>query len=275
MIQLIAQILKTFMKLFPKGKHRNRAILLAVIATVVPLSQLFIIQIFTHAILHGDNSSIGKIIETFALFFGLFAVSHLATYWQKTYRVTVFNEAMKARGGWRSKSTESWVWALSFETNNLVHTFTQVFVLAGFFIWVNWQAGLINLGLVLVTMEFIRILFQRQLVTQDEFTLASKLKKPIDNMIKVSSRIKSAELGTLVANAAFIAALASLLALSYMKQIIDSEAVLLFLGFRMQNTNLAQTSSSLMRFARAKANSSAAHKYRHLKIDEDDEEDLD
>jgi hypothetical protein len=273
MIQLISQILKTFMKLFPKGKHRNRAILLAMIATIVPLSQLFIIQIFTHAILHGDKSNIGKIIETFALFFGLFAVSHLATYWQKTYRVTVFNDAMKARGGWRSKSTESWVWALSFETNNLVHTFTQVFVLAGFFIWVNWQAGLINLALVFLTLEVIRILFQRQLVTQDEYTLASKLKKPVDNMIKVSTRIKSAEIGTLVANAAFIAALAALLVLSYMNKVNATDAVLLFLGFRMQNTNLAQTSSSLMRFARAKANSSAAHKYRHLKV-EDDEEDL-
>ncbi|NDD25805.1 MAG: hypothetical protein EB103_02865, partial [Actinobacteria bacterium] len=140
MIFLIRQVLKTFAQLFPKGKHRNRAILLAAIATIVPLSQLFVIRIFSHMITQGSSAQVAEVIFNFVLFFSLFGLSHIATYWQKTYRVKVFNEALKSRDGKRSRMTESWDWALSFETNNLLHTFTQVGVLSTFFIVVNWES---------------------------------------------------------------------------------------------------------------------------------------
>ena len=57
-----------------------------------------------------------------------------------------------------------------------------------------------------------------------------------------------------------------------MGQLIAADAVMLFLGFRMQNNNLAQTSGSLMRFARAKALSEAPQKYKGIKPDDDEEE---
>lgn len=272
MFFLVSQVLKTFRKLFPKGKHRNRAIWLAAIATIVPLSQLFVIRIFTHMIMNGRNEELTKVIINFVLFFGLFALSHLATYWQKTYRVKVFDAALTSRRGWRSKMTESWDWALTFETNNLLHTFTQVVVLALFFISVSWQAGLINVVLILGTMEFIKAMFRKQIETQEGFALAQKKNESVANVTKVGARIKSAEIGTLIANAAFILSLAMLLVFSYLGYILPADAVMLFLGFRMQNSNLGQTSGSLMRFARAKANSEAPQKYRHLKLDENQED---
>jgi len=272
MLFLVSLVLKTFRWLFPKGRHRNRAILLAIIATIVPLSQLFVIRIFSHMIMHGQKETLAKALFNFALFFGLFALSHIATYWQKTYRVKVFNDALSSRPGWRSKMTESWDWALTFETNNLLHTYAQVLVLAGFFIYVNWQAGLVNFVLILATMEIIKIMFVKQRVTQESFTLAQKKKKPVDAVTKVAARIKSAELGTLVANGVFVVSLGVLLTFSYMGTLPPADAVMLFLGFRMQNSNIGQTSSSLMRFARAKAQRDAPGKYRNMKDDEDEEE---
>lgn len=270
MIFLISQVLKTFVQLFPRGRHRNRAILLAAIATIVPLSQLFVIRIFSQMILAGPSAEVMAVVVNFALFFGLFGLSHLATFWQKTYRVKVFNDALKSRDGKRSRMTESWDWALAFETNNLLHTFTQVAVLSSFFIIVNWESGLINLGLILITMIFIKMTFKKQVATQEGFALAQKNKEIVENVTKVRARVRSAEISTLFANAAFILSLAALLAFSFMGRLNPADAVMLFLGFRMQNSNLVQTSGSLMRFARAKALSEAPEKYRQLKLDEEE-----
>ena len=270
MIFLIRQVLRTFAQLFPKGKHRNRAILLAAIATIVPLSQLFVIRIFSHMITQGSSAQVAEVIFNFVLFFSLFGLSHIATYWQKTYRVKVFNEALKSRDGKRSRMTESWDWALSFETNNLLHTFTQVAVLSTFFIVVNWESGLINLALIAITFIFIKMTFKKQVQTQEGFALAQKNKEIVENVTKVRARVRSAEISTLFANAAFIVSLAALLAFSFLGRVNPADAVMLFLGFRMQNSNLVQTSGSLMRFARAKALSEAPEKYRDLKLDEEE-----
>ena len=171
--------------------------------------------------------------------------------------------------------TESWDWALSFETNNLLHTLTQVLVLAVYFIIVYWKAGLVNFVLILLTMLFIKNMFKKQVAVQEGFALAQKKKEEITAFARVGSRIKSAEMATLVASAGFVISLAVLLLFTFFDPTFPpADAVLLFLGFRMQNSNMGQTSSSLMRFARAKALSEAPNKYRHLKLDEEDEEEI-
>lgn len=272
MIYLLREILRSFGKLFPKGKHRNRAIGLAAIATIVPLSQLFVIRIFSSMILHGSKESLDRAIFNFVLFFGLFGLSHVATYWQKTYRVKVFNDALSSRPGLRTKMTESWDWALTFETNNLLHTMTQMIVLSVFFIIVNWQSGLINVGIVLLTMQFIKVMFNKQTAKQDEFALAQKKNQSVSAFTKVGARIKSAEIGTLIASAGFVVSLGVLLAFGFLGLIPPADAIMLFLGFRMQNSNLGQVSGSLMRFARAKAMSEAPKKYKGIKPDDDEDE---
>ena len=271
MFYLVRTILKTFLELFPKGKHRNRAIFLAIIATIVPLSQLFVIRIFSNLILHGKDEPIAALVVNFVVFLALFGLSHMATYWQKTYRVTVFNAALTSRPGTRSRMSESWDWALTFETNNLLHTFTQILVLATFFIVVNWQSGLVNVLLILGTMIIIKSMFIKQTATQEAFALAQRNKEPVTAFAKVAARIKSAELGTLVANGAFVISLTSLLLFSVQGTLAPADAVMLFLGFRMQNSNLGQTSGSLMRFARAKILSESANKGKPVKNDDEDE----
>jgi hypothetical protein len=274
MIYILRQVLSTFAKLFPKGKFRTQAIWLAVIATVVPLTQLFVIRIFSHMITRSTQEPLSKALVNFVLFFGLFGLTHIATYWQKTYRVKVFNNAISSNPDRKSKLTESWEWALAFETNNLLHTFAQMLVLAVYFIVVSWQVGLVNCVLIMGTMQFVKMMFHKQIDAQEGFALAQKKNKPATAATKVGARIRSAEIGILIANAAFIVSLAALLAFSYLGQITAADCVMLFLGFRMQNNNLGQTSGSLMRFARAKALSEAPKKYKGIKPDHDDEEEM-
>jgi hypothetical protein len=274
MIYILRQVLKTFAMLFPKGKFRTQAIWLAVIATVVPLTQLFVIRIFSHMITRHTQEPLSKALVNFVLFFGLFGLTHIATYWQKTYRVKVFNNAISSNPDRKSKLTESWEWALAFETNNLLHTFAQMLVLAVYFIVVSWQVGLVNCVLIMGTMQFVKVMFHKQIDAQEGFALAQKKNKPATAATKVGARIRSAEIGILIANAAFIVSLAALLAFSYLGQITAADCVMLFLGFRMQNNNLGQTSGSLMRFARAKALSEAPRKYKGIKPDHDDEEEM-
>ena len=271
MFFIAKQVLTTFFMLFPKGIHRNRAIGLALIATIIPLSQLFVIRIFSQMILHGSKEPLETAVVNFVLFFALFGLTHLATYWQKTYRVKVFNDALAAKEGWRSKMTESWEWALAFETNNLLHTFMQVIVLASFFTYVSWEVGLINIFLMILSLQFIKIMFKKQTTTQEGFALAQKKNENISAFTKVGARIKSAEIGILLANAGFVISLGVLLAFSYMGSLAAADAIMLFLGFRMQNSNLGQTSGSLMRFARAKALSEAPKKYKNIKPNEDED----
>jgi hypothetical protein len=272
LIFIVRQVIQTFALLFPKGKYRTQAIWLAAIATIVPLTQLFVIRIFSHMITKQTQEPLDKAIVNFVLFFGLFGLTHVATYWQKTYRVKVFNDAISSNADRKSKLTESWEWALAFETNNLLHTFAQMLVLAGYFVFVSWQVGVVNLVLVMGTMQFVKMMFHRQVAAQEGFALAQKKNKPFTAADKVGARIRSAEIGILIANAAFIVSLAALLVFSYLGQIIAADCVMLFLGFRMQNNNLGQTSGSLMRFARAKALSEAPKKYKGIKPDNDDEE---
>jgi hypothetical protein len=272
MIFIVQQVLKTFALLFPKGKHRNQALLLAGIATIVPLTQLFVIRIFSHMITRGSAEPIDHAVLNFVAFFGLFGLTHIATYWQKTYRVKVFNDAISSNKERRSKMTESWEWALAFETNNLLHTFAQMLVLAAYFIFVSWQVGLVNCVLIIGTMQFVKVMFHKQIATQEGFALAQKKNQPATAFAKVAARIRSAEIGILIANGAFIVSLGALLAFSYLGQLGAADAVMLFLGFRMQNNNLGQTSGSLMRFARAKALSEAPQKYKGIKPDTDEDE---
>jgi hypothetical protein len=270
MIFIVQQVLKTFALLFPKGKPRNQAILLASIATVIPLTQLFVIRIFSHMITSGSSQPLDQALVNFTVFFGLFGLTHIATYWQKTYRVKVFDDAISSNTERRSKLTESWEWALAFETNNLLHTFAQMLVLAAYFIFVSWQVGVINCVIIIATMQFVKVMFHKQIATQEAFALAQKKNQPATAFAKVAARIRSAEIGVLIANAGFVISLGALLAFSYMGQLVAADAVMLFLGFRMQNNNLSLTSGSLMRFARAKALSEAPQKYKGIKPDEDE-----
>jgi hypothetical protein len=72
---------------------------------------------------------------------------------------------------------------------------------------------------------------------------------------RLGTRIQQAEFGTLLASFGVVVLFAILIWLSIEGQISLANTIVFFLGLRLQNTTFSSVSSSLMRFARAKANS--------------------
>jgi hypothetical protein len=71
----------------------------------------------------------------------------------------------------------------------------------------------------------------------------------------LGSRIQQAEFATLMASFGVVILLGVLIWFSLEGWVSLSNAIVLFLALRIQNTTFSSVSSSLMRFARAKANS--------------------
>lgn len=255
MKEIFGNLVASFKEVFPKGGgHRWRALGLILIASVIPLSQLFVIRVFSGMILHtSKNLDVQEIVINFVIFFALFGSTHLATYWQKVYRVKVFERAFAASGRKVTKYKESWEWALAFEMSNLLHMATTALVLVVFFASLNLWMGLINVVIVAISFEVIGIIYRRQMATQKGFAEARDKKQQIDTAVRVGARIRSGEFGTLMTSIGYIVLLAVLLLLKLQDLIVAADAITLFLGMRMQNSNLSNVSGALMRYARARA----------------------
>jgi len=93
------------------------------------------------------------------------------------------------------------------------------------------------------------------LEAQRGFVTARKNKIPIANVVRIGTRIKSGETGILLSGIAMIVLLGALIYFSYNGDISKANTVVLFFGLRMQNSNLSNISTGLMRFARARTHS--------------------
>jgi hypothetical protein len=69
------------------------------------------------------------------------------------------------------------------------------------------------------------------------------------------ARIKSGEIGVLMAGASFLLSIGILIYFSFGQSISPAHSIVLFFGIKMQSSSLSMLSTSLMRFARARANS--------------------
>lgn len=255
MKEIFGNLVASFKEVFPKGGgHRWRGLMLILIASVIPLSQLFVIRVFSGMILHSTkNLDLKEVVINFAIFFALFGSTHLATYWQKVYRVKVFERAFAAGERKTTKYKESWEWALAFEMSNLLHMATTALVLIVFFAAINLWIGLLNVVVVAISFEIVGVIYRRQMKTQQGFAAARDKKQQIDTAVRVGARIRSGEFGTLMISVGYIALLAVLLLLKLQDLIVAADAITLFLGMRMQNSNLSNVSGALMRYARARA----------------------
>jgi hypothetical protein len=138
---------------------------------------------------------------------------------------------------------------------NISSVLTQVGVVLLFFFYFNWVFALLDLLIILIVLEVLGRLFSKQIEIQRTFAKAQKDKIKVDNFLRVGSRIKSGEIGTLLAGFAMIILLGALFYLNYIGDINASNTVVLFFGLRMQTSNLSSISTGLMRFARAKTHS--------------------
>lgn len=248
------EILRSSGALVREHRHRWQFVGLVVIAASIPVTELLVAKLFSHLIV-GGTRDMSQLVLAFGLFFALFVGTRIANYVQKTYRVTFFRKTLPTEGRTVAPQAESWNWALGLEVITLLSFLVQLIVISVFFIAIDPLFGLANAVLILILLEILGRLLDRQLRVQRDFVAQRKQRKKVSPAERLGARIQSAELGSLIASIGTALMLGVLLLLRLDGQVGVGDTIVLFLGMRLQNTTFATISSSLMRFARAKANS--------------------
>ena len=225
------------------------------IAAAIPVTELLVAKLFTDLVVDGASRPVTELVIAVLVFAVLFATTRIANYLQKTYRVKFFDKAFGADEREKSSTKESWEWAMGLELVNVLSFLTQLFVIGGFFFLLNPLFAGINLILILVVLQVMGVLFGRQLKKQRGFVEKKRAKKPVTPAERLGSRIQQAEFGTLLASFGVVILMGALIWFSIEGLITLANTIVFFLGLRLQNTTFGSVSSSLMRFARAKANS--------------------
>ena len=246
---------KSLLELFPTNKFRLILISLSLLAASISVSELLVAKFFTQIILHEGELTKRELIIFVIAFFLFYGITRAGQFFQRIYRLKVFEKAFKASEAEVTNLQENWRWSLAIELTNILATLTQMGVLILFFIYFNPLFGLVNLVLVLITLQFLGHIFAKQIKTQRTFANARKKRKKINSATKFNTRVKSGETGVLISGLAMVILLGLLIYLSYQGEISPSNTVVLFFGLRMQNSSLSSISTGLMRFARARTHS--------------------
>ena len=252
---IITELRSSLHLLFQTRKLRLTMLGLVLLAAIISISELAVAKLFTQIIYAESEYSSKQLILIVGFFFIFYAMTRLGQFFQKIYRLRVFDKAFQHSDEDLSYSRESWRWSLAIELSNILSTFAQIFVTTFIFFYFNWIFGLIDLFIVFTVLTIYGRFFGKQLEAQRGFIAAKRAKKPIASSVRVGTRIKMGEQGILISGAAMIILLAALLYFSYQGGISAANAVVLFLGLRMQNASLSGIAVGLMRFARARSHS--------------------
>lgn len=252
---ILNQLNSALLQLFPTAKYRIILISLVMIAAFISVSELAVAKLFTQIILHEGELSKTKLLFLIIFFFLFFGLTRAGHFFQRIYRVNVFDKAFKASPTELSGAKENWRWSLAFELTTILSIVVQISVVLLFFLYFNWIFGLIDLVIIVIIFQILGRLFSQQLTAQRSFVTAKQKKEPVSNFIRIGTRIKSGEIGILISGIAMIFLLGALLYLSYQGEISPSNTIVLFFGLRMQNSSLSGISTGLMRFARARTHS--------------------
>lgn len=241
--------------LLPTRRFRWQLFMLVLIAAAIPVTELLVAKLFTDLVIDGANRSIVELGASIAIFAVLFVGTRTANYIQKTYRVKFFDRAFGADTRERSSQKESWEWAMALEMVNVFSFITQLLVISTFFFVLSPGFAALNLLLVIIVLEVLGRLFRKQQIIQRGFVEAKRNKETVAPADRLGSRIQSAEIGTLLASFLIVILMGVLIWFSIDGLVSLSNTIVFFLGLRLLNTTFSSVSSSLMRFARAKANS--------------------
>ncbi len=255
MLALPRALAQTYQDLVPRGRHRWRLLSLVLVGAAIPLTELLVTKIFTDVITGGTTQSLAELAPQLVLFAVLFLGTRVAHYAQRIDRVRFLEAAFGADERAFPANVESWRWALGLELVTILTATIQVFVMAACFVLLAPVFGVVNVVLIAVLAEILGRLFTRQSVEQRRYVESGRARARIATHVRVRSRIVSAEVGGLISAVGVLLLLVVLLAMSINGLVSPANTIVLFLGLRMQNSTLSTLSGSVMRFARARANS--------------------
>lgn len=252
MIAIVQELSQGFKSLFPAGRFRFVLIVLSVLAAGISISELLVLKLFIGIVTKEGEIERDQFILFAVGILVFFLLTRAGQYYQRTYRVKAFARTFKSLRKVRSRGAKNPEWAMAFELSSLLTSGTQLVAIALFLAILDIRVALLNLLVLIAVLTFMARIFIRQLVRQSELRVERDGKQARPER-RYSERIKAAETGGLVAAAGTIAVLGALLLLSYNGELTVADTLIIFFGVRLQNSALANSSRSMMRYARAKA----------------------
>lgn len=253
MINMYRQTSYALTTLFTTRKTKLVLLFLVLLASLISVSELLVTHLFTSIILDRDPKDVIQTQLNLFLLFLFLALTRLGHYLQRIYRLKLFKRSFEKEENSKTQSEQSWQWALAFELSTILGVFLQLIAMAIFFAFLNFRFALINLIIVIVVLQLISRLFSKQVSLQKTFHESTNTTSQVPNSEKVITRIKSGEIGTLISGASFLLLIGLLIFFAFDALISPAHSIVLFFGIKIQSTSLSTLSTSLMRFARARA----------------------
>jgi len=252
MIAIAKEMISGFRYLFPRGKFRIVLIALSLLAATISVSELLVMKFFATLVLNEEEFTREFLGWAIAGFFLFFILTRVSQYFQRSYRVKAFARSFRAAKKDRTAKEENREWAMAFELSNILSFATQLVAIITFFFFLDPLLALINTLILIVVLQALGWIFNKQIMVQRDLVIKNQ-KKRIKPEKRYSARIKAGESGALISSAGTLVLLASLLYLSVDSQISPTNALIVFLGARLQNSVISNTSRSLMRYAKSSA----------------------
>ena len=262
MLSIVREIKSGFTELFPGGRFRYVLVVLAMLAAVISVSELLVMKFFVNIVVQEGEIERDRFILLGAGLAIFFILTRVSQYYQKIYRVKAFARSFKSLRKLKNRGAKNPEWAMAFEVSNILTQATQLIAVLAFTLILEPIFAALNLLVVLVILAVIGRIFAKQLKVQQELQVERDGKRARPQK-RYGTRIKAAELGSLLAGLGIALLLAVLLFMSYNGDISLANTLIIFFGTRLQNGSLTSTSRSLMRYAKAKAGAKSP--------DEDDE----
>ena len=252
MLSIVREIKSGFTQLFPGGRFRYVLVVLAMLAAVISVSELLVMKFFVNIVVQEGEIERDRFILLGAGLAIFFILTRVSQYYQRVYRVKAFARSFKSLRKLKKRGAKNPEWAMAFEVSNILTQATQLIAVLAFTLILEPIFAALNLLVVLVILAVIGRIFAKQLKVQQElqFERDGKRARP---QKRYGTRIKAAELGSLLAGLGIALLLAVLLFMSYNGDISLANTLIIFFGTRLQNGSLTSTSRSLMRYAKAKA----------------------
>jgi hypothetical protein len=250
MLFICREMIAGFRHLFPRGRFRFVLLFLSLIAATISVSELLVLKLFATLVLNEGNLDSTALLLAVIGFFIFFIVTRLSQFYQRNYRVKAFARSFRAAKKNRTVKEENREWAMAFELTKILSHGTQLAAILLFFLFLNPWFALANTLVLLLVLQVVGDLFRKQIAIQDKLA-ALRGKRKAKPQKRYSARIRAAETGALSSGAGTLFLLGLLIFLNIDGKITAANTLVIFLGVRLQNSVVANTSRSLMRYAKS------------------------
>jgi hypothetical protein len=226
---------------------------LVLLAAAVSMTELAATHLFSLLILPTEAPrSTGNIAFLVGAFFALYGGLRLIHFFREMYRIHVFERALSESEG-LTPARDSWRWSLAMEVTGVLSAAGRLVVVVLVCLVISPLFGLAALLAAAATAKILSGMITRQLGTQREFRAMQLARSPAPNATRVRSRIRAAEVGSLVVQLSTVVLIGWLLVLTFMGFVSPVNAFVSFVALRQMSQVLTEICKGLMRYVRSRA----------------------